>query len=425
MSNIINANDLGFLPENNGEANSIALQKALDFGGEIVVSTPGEYAVSEPLFIGDNTTLVFEKGVTIVREPSKTGVNGNLLINKGAFDGVINRNIKVVGLHILCNGVESTGFGVTAKKVGLRAQVAFLHVTNLEVQDFSCIGLLQKDYGIQISAFEDICLDGLYIEGNKDGVHLGWGKNFVIRNGKFKTYDDPIALNAFDYSVSNTHIGWIENGVIENCYDLADDTTTGYFCRILGGAWTPWKKGMQVHHSDTVVYQNKVYRVVMNPTDGKFYTSVTPPSHGRGVQEYDGINWSYTQDGELYDCGCRNVLLKDIHLQKTRTIAVAIDLNYDTYARSFTEGSIPVPQGNITFENIRLEADIKTFFRANYPVENITVKNCNLGDEKILFEGFNLDGLTYPPVLLTVENTPLSDDTVLSDSRHQVTVIKK
>ena len=425
MDTRINANNLGFLPSNDGLTNSIALQKALDCGGEIIVSAPGEYSVSEALFIGDDTTLVFEKGVTLIRQPSITGSDGNLLINKGAFLGETNRNIKVLGLHLLCNGVESTGFGVTAKKVGLRAQVAFLHVEHLELIDFSCIGLLQKDYGVQISAFDDVLLDGLYIEGNKDGVHLGWGKNFVIRNGKFKTFDDPIALNAFDYSVSNTHVGWIENGVIENCYDLNDDTTTGYFCRILGGAWTPWKKGMLVHHSDTVVYQNKVYRVVMSPTDGKLYPSQTPPSHDCGIQEYDGINWSYTQEGELYNCGCRNILLKDIHLQKTRVIAVAIDLNYDTYARSLTEGSTPVPQGNITFDNVCVEADIKTFFRANYPVENITVKNCALKDAKILFEGFDLAGLTYPLVQLTIEETALYDNTVLSDEKHKVEIIKK
>ena len=27
-------------------------------------------------------------------------------------------------------------------------------------------------------------------------------------------------LNAFDYATSNTHVGWIENGIIENCTDL-------------------------------------------------------------------------------------------------------------------------------------------------------------------------------------------------------------
>ena len=163
----------------------------------------------------------------------------------------------------------------------------------------------------------------------------------------------------------------------------------------------------------------------MNPTDGKLYKSETPPSHSKGIQEYDGINWNHTQDGELYDCGCQNILLKDIHLQKVRSIAVAIDLNYDTYARSFTEGSTPLPQGSITFDNVQIEADIKTFFRANYPVENIAIKNCDLKDAKILFEGFPLKGLSYPPVQLTIENSTLDESAILSDEKHKVSIIKK
>ena len=65
-----------------------------------------------------------------------SSINANNLGFLPENDGATNHNIKVVGLHILCNGVESTGFGATAKKVGLRAQVAFLHVENLEVRDF-------------------------------------------------------------------------------------------------------------------------------------------------------------------------------------------------------------------------------------------------------------------------------------------------
>jgi hypothetical protein len=110
---------------------------------------------------------------------------------------------------------------------------------------------------------------------------------------------------------------------------------------------------------------------------------------------------------------------------KKRTIAIAIDLNYDTYARSFTSGSKPIPQGNITFENVCIEGDIKTFFRANYPVENITISDCKIKDANILFEGFDLEGLTYPPVTLTVENTVLCENAVLSDGRHKVIVVDK
>lgn len=67
------------------------------------------------------------------------------------------------------------------------------------------------------------------IKGMKDGVHLGRGNGFTISNCVFQTFDDAIALNAHDYSIGNPELGWIENGVIENCHDLSAENTTGFF----------------------------------------------------------------------------------------------------------------------------------------------------------------------------------------------------
>ncbi len=337
---MIIAEDFGFRVGNNAESNSKALQLAVSCGGDITVTTPGVYDVSEQIIIGSNTTLYFGAGVVIRRQPSATGKNGFVIINSGAFTREFNENIKIIGLTLTCNGVESSGFGRDAIIVGLRAQLAFMYVKNLEIRDFECKDLLKKDYAIQISSFENIIIENIRIEGMKDGVHLGKGNKFVIRHGIFKTYDDPIALNAFDYSVSNPNVGWIEDGIIEDCYDLNDDSTVGFFCRILGGCWLDWYEGMEVMHSDTVVSNGRVYRVVMNPTDGMFYKSVTPPSHESGIAEYDGICWVMAQEGAIYDCGCRNLHFKDIYLQKKRGMsAFGVDYNRDTYARSFYPGS--------------------------------------------------------------------------------------
>ena len=254
---MINANEYGFLPESTPAKNAEALQKAVDKGGEIYVTLPGVYAISEQIEIGDNTRLVFSEGVILRREASVSGINGCAFINKGAVKGEYNRNIEIIGLHLECNGIESNDFGVNSRIAGLRAQVAMIYVENLTIKSFQCHGLLEKDYAVQVSAFKNVYLDDLFITGNKDGVHLGWGDGFVIRNGRFRTYDDPIALNAFDYATSNTHVGWIENGIIENCIDMDDESTTGFFCRILGGAWIKWQKGMQVQHSDTVAVNGK------------------------------------------------------------------------------------------------------------------------------------------------------------------------
>ncbi|MBQ7769897.1 MAG: hypothetical protein IJ373_01790 [Clostridia bacterium] len=412
---MIFADDFGFLPENSGTENAKALQAAVDNGGEIRVRMPGVYDLSEPIALGNDTTLIFEKGVTVRRQPSESGVNGNTFINKGLFDGVCNTNIRLIGLHLLCNGVESTGIGKNSRYVGLRAQVGFINVKDLVVDDFDCRGLLAKDYALQVGNFENIRLENLFIEGDKDGVHLAIGKNFVIRHAKFRTFDDPIALNAFDYSVSNTHVGWIENGLIEDCYDLDDDTTTGYFCRMLGGSWLPWFAGMPVHHSDTVCYNGRIYRVVMNPTDGKIYTSNTPPTHERGYAEYDGIGWVCTQEGDFLNTGCRNILFRNIYLQKKRTIAMALDLNHDTYAHSCYPGSVPVPHSGIVMENVSVENEIEYLLRANYPTADVTIRDTDIKKSKVRFERGALEETVYPKAIITLKNVRGAGENFSSD----------
>ncbi len=421
---MINANEYGFSPENNGFENSTALQKAVESCGEIRVTIPGVYKVSEQIEIGDNTTLSFAKGVIIRREPSISSSNGNVFINKGAVNGEYNHNIEIHGLHIECNGTESNDFGVDSRIVGLRAHVAMIYVENLKITDFQCHGLLEKDYAIQISAFKNIYLDNLYITGNKDVVHLGWGDGFVIKNGTFRTFDDPIALNAFDYATSNTHVGWIENGVIENCVDLDDNTTTGFFIRILGGAWCRWQKGMKVQHSDTVAVNGRTYRVVMNPKDGRLYTSETAPDHEHGVKAFDGINWVVVRNTEELDCGCRNITVRNCILRKKRHIGIAVSLNYDTFARSVYPGCVNTPQSNITLDNISVENDVNFLLHSTYPSENIALRNIDFKNSKICFDTLSeTDGIVYPEVRITAENVIFNDNTVKNNPEHPIKII--
>lgn len=417
---MINAAEYGFLPENNPYENATALQNAVDQGGTVLITVPGVYKISEQIEIGDDTSLIFCEGVVVQREASICSKNGNAFINKGAVTGTYNRNIEIIGLHLECNGIESSDFGVNSRIAGLRAQVAMIYVENLKIEGFTCHGLLEKDYAIQVSAFKNIVLNDLYITGNKDGVHLGWGDGFVIRNGRFRTFDDPIALNAFDYATSNTHVGWIENGIIENCTDLDDDTTTGFFCRILGGAWCKWRQGMQVQHSDTVAVNGGTYRVLMNPKDGKLYTSLTPPCHETGIAEYDGINWVKVRDTEESACGCRNITLRNCLLQKKRSTAIAISLNHDTYARSVYPGCVCVPQSDITLENIVAENDIDCLLHSNYPTADITLKNIDFKNAKLCFDVVPQTDIIYPEVNVKTESVIFYEKTMKIHPNHPI-----
>ena len=422
---MINANELGFLPQNNGYDNAKALQKALDMGGEITVNEKGTYDISETLIIGGNTTLIFEEGIKIRRRNSVTGRNGMLINNKGIPSCTYDENIKIVGLHIDCNGVESADYGVDSSVMfGLRAQVGFVYVKNLVIEDFECIGALFKDYSVQICAFENIRLEKLHIVGDRDGVHLALGKGFVIRNGSFCTYDDPIALNGYDYPASNTFPGWIEDGLIEDCVDLPAENTLGFFCRMLGGAWCDWQNGMKIRNGDAVCHNGRVYRPHLRG-DESTHISVTPPTHEKGVQVLDGIPWVCARDEAVYDAGCRNITIRNIRLQKKRENAIGLQLNDDMYARSYYPGCKVVPQSNITIENIHIENEVKNLLFVTYPTEKLTLRNIDLKDSKLYSEAYNLEGIVYPELDIECENVKCDADCIHSVGDYRIKASKK
>ena len=369
----------GFSPAASGVDNAKALQRAADQGGTIVVSQPGVYKIGGTVFIGGHTSLIFGNGV-FLKKVAEQGAFTHVLLNKGALTKTYDEHIVIEGLQIIVNGVDVRNFLV----YGLHGQLAFFYVKDLRIEHFRCLDLGPLQYGIHVCTFEDLTVNDVVIKGRKDGVHLGRGKRFTICNGVFQTYDDAVALNAHDYSTGNPELGWIEDGVVENCHDLNAEKTTGYFCRILAGAWIDWKPGMEVQQSDTVVSAGRLYRVQAKP-DGTTYKSVTQPTHKSGSQTLDGINWGVVQDDVTYTAGVRNVTFRDIFLEKPRT-AFSIHFDNDRYSRSYYPGA-PVPrQEQLTFDNIRvLNGGSKPFLNIATPVDAIAIVNSSFQNNAIRF----------------------------------------
>ncbi len=389
------AKDFGFLPDNSAEENSAALQKAVDCGGDIYIDLPGTYDVCDTVKIGDDTSIYFCAGSYLRRNFSKRET-AYVFVNKGAYTRKYNKNIKIEGLKIICN--EVTFSPVATEKstdtiTGLRGHIAFFYIKNLVLRDIEMLDLPAQNYGIHICTFENILVENVRIEGLKDAVHLGRGRYFVIRGGRFKTFDDPIALNAHDYSTGNPQLGWIENGIVEDCYDFDDEKTTGYFARILAGGWVDWFKGMKVQQSDTVACGGRLYRVVMNP-DGTLYESLTPPSHEQGIAEYDGIKWAMIQDDVEYGAGCRNVHFRNIYLLKKRPTAFSIHFDKDNYSRSYYPNAKPPVQENLVFENIFTQNEIPQFLSAATPVNQVKIINSVMGG-RLDFWDIGTEGIKY------------------------------
>jgi hypothetical protein len=374
------AADFGFSPDATGVENAKALQRAVDGAGTIVVSRPGTYKIAGPVYIGSNTSLMFGDNV-FLKKVAERGPFTHVFLNKGALRKSWDRHIGISGLNLIVNGVDVRNWQV----YGLHGQVAFFYVKDLRIDRFRCLDGGRLQYAIHVCTFEDIAIEDFRIEGEKDGVHLGRGKRFAIRNGTFDTGDDAIALNGHDYSVGNPELGWIEDGVIENMHDLPNPKRqTGYFCRMLAGAWIDRSPGMEVQQSDTVVSEGRLYRVQANP-DGVLYRSVTRPTHKAGRMVLDGIPWGVVQDEVTHTAGVRNVVFRDIFLGEAR-VAFSVHFDNDKYSRSYYPGA-PIPlQENILLENVRVLHDSpRDLLQIRTPVNGVTIANSTLRNNVISF----------------------------------------
>lgn len=398
----VDAAKYGFSPKATGVKNMIALQKAVDKTGTIIVSEPGIYKIAGTIYVGSNTTVKFGNGVKL-EKVNEQGQFSHVIINKGASKRQYDESIEIDGLEIIVNNMDVRMF---KEAYGLHGQLAFFYVKDLRINHFRCYDLGKAQYGIHICTFDNVIINDAVIYGQKDGIHFGRGKHFVVSNCTFKTFDDAIALNAHDYAVGNPEYGWIEDGVIEKCYDLNAQPTTGYFCRILAGAWLDWKEGMEVQQSDIVVSENRLYRVQMQP-DGKTFISKTRPTHTEGMQTLDGINWGVVQNDVLYNCGVRNVTFRDIFLYKPRT-AFSVHFDIGKYSRSYYPGAIKPVQRNLSFDNIRVMYDTpSTFIHSNTPIDMMSITNSYLQNNSIVFNGAGIMddfGKTHITITNTVFN---------------------
>ncbi|HBY72545.1 MAG TPA: hypothetical protein DEG06_09935 [Lachnospiraceae bacterium] len=384
-TNFINALDYGFTPEASGIENRKALQKAVEEGGTIVISEPGTYKLAGTVYIGSYTSLLFANN-TFIQKVNEEGWFSHVLLNKGALTKTYDTGIRIEHLHIIVNGMDIRKFEVE----GLHGQLAFFYVKDLHITGFRCMDLGKWQYGIQICTFEDIIVKDVIIKGDKDGVHLGRGKRFLISEGIFDTYDDAVALNGHDYDVGNPELGWIEDGIVEKCQDLTHDgkCTDGYFCRMLAGAWVDWYPGIKLQKSDTVVANGRMYRVKADP-DGKEYTSTICPSHEKGIKVIEGITWVVVQEDVTYTAGVRNVTFRDIYLHKPRT-GFSIHFDNDRYSRSYYPGAEVPHQEQIMFDGIRVTHNQKAhLMEIGTPVDVINMVNSNIRNNTIYFHGNN------------------------------------
>lgn len=389
----VDASVYGFSAGNTGRMNAAALNRAISENNNVIVSEQGVYDIEGIIKIPSDTHIKFDSGVILRRVPcADHALEGNMFINEGAYEGRYNENISLNGAHIVVNGVESAAASPESKNViaGLRGHIAFLYIRNLFLEDIIITDLMEKDYAIQISDFENVEVRRVHLEGLKDGVHFGPGRNFAVRDSRFRTYDDAIALNCADYSVSNPNFGSISDGIIENCIELPGYKTYAFFIRILVGTARRWEKGMTVFHSDAILTEKGMYRVVMKP-DNTPYVSVTQPDFDSGYCELDGIMWvrthlGYERSEISHLAGCKNITCRDISFENPRRRGVYIYTSFDEYLRSYYKGNDIPEVNNITFDGIRILKPIEGFLATNTPVDELRIINSDFTPSDVIYE---------------------------------------
>lgn len=376
-----NASAYGFLPTNTGENNSVALQNVVNGGGTILVDYPGTYDVSISCIIGSDTTIIFGAGVYLNRVTNSSGKTAVYpFVNAGSYSGEYDENIAIIGLHLITNGL---GMGYQGTSIyGQRGQLSFANIKNLLIKDFEILdGTNNNDYNIHIQRFENITLEDIKIISQKDGIHLGTGKRFAIRHCYFITNDDAIALNAHDYPTGTRYLGWIENGIVEDITLGRDDTyNAGRGLYMLGGSWLDWISGNSYRtYGDAVVSNGIIYRSVGTISQDKpTLVSTDKPTHTSGEQTYsDGLTWRACQTVDVcYNCGVRNVVFSNIHIDRTSTATMTISCDNDAYSRSYYPNSdIPVFENIVLRDIFTRSGAITALINTGFPVRNLRVVN--------------------------------------------------
>ena len=369
-----NAAEFGVLPENTD--NAAALQALFDLGGgTIYIDLPGIYDIGSCLEIGSNTSLICGKDVYLRKI---TTDSRGLLYNKSSqkTDGSFDTNITIDGLNVIINNIPNGGHLID----GMRSHIGFRHAKYVVFKNVTCTDLTGQAFFSQWSQCENVIIDNLHVEGDKDAIHVSGGvKNLHISNCKFMTNDDCVGLNAHDYPTSSPEWGDIENVLIENCYDMANPNQHGgLFVRMLSGSWNDWNNGGQYVHGDSVVSNGNVYVLVM--TEGStVYTSTSQPTHTKGYHTYpDGLQWRFVHSGAMYHCECKNVTVRSCYLLKDRSVAMATRYEQSYFSHSYDEGSHAIPHHNLVIDDIHCIGTIDVLLASLSPIDAVKIINSDI-----------------------------------------------
>lgn len=353
---IVFAEDYGFSSGNSGSQNVTILNNILSGGNKtVIIMKPGTYDIADTILIENDTELICGKGVIL----RKSNNFVNFIRNKGAETRQVDQNIVLRGVRLSVNG-KTAMHTKSSSLYGLRGELAFLGVKSLNIEGYKVLDLEDANYGIMLNDCSNVRITNFIISGKKDAIHISKTRQFYIANGEISTTDDAIALNACDWISSNCVCGSISQGLIENVTDLPYENQSGFFCRLLVGAWVNWSMGMTIKRGDTVLNNGKLYRAIIGVSTGEDFISRTEPTiatYTGTQQDSGGFEWKLMDDSTTLNVTIRNVQFRNITMMSNRaTFVEEVDTSGE-WNRSLYP-TVPVdnyPTIEVTAENISLQ----------------------------------------------------------------------
>ncbi len=210
-----------------------AINKSIDAaasaGGGTVIFPAGNY-LSYSIHLKSNITLQLESGATIVgADPAADGAGGYDLAEPNRWDmyqdfghshfhnsliwGEGIENIAIVGTGRIWGKGLTRGAGAQTPGVGNKS-ISLKNCHNVLLRDFSI--LHGGHFGILATGVDNLTIDNLKIDTNRDGMDVDACRNVRISNCYVNSpWDDGICLKA-DYSLGRAK--QTEYVTITNCY---------------------------------------------------------------------------------------------------------------------------------------------------------------------------------------------------------------
>jgi len=358
---------LGLLAASSSSQRTSLLQAVLS-GGDKTVTLPSidTLKFSSTIFLDNRTTL--NCGNTVV---AKDASYSNVFINRGATTKTFNTDITINNLTLATRDYDA----VPENAAGMRGHLSFFFIKNLTLTDFECRDGGDYQYMIQLAKWENVLLDGIIIESDKDALDFLCGHDAVVRDAYIESYDDCIFIGPVGYPSSQPEaMGDVYN--IEfiniNYYD-STRTLPARGCFVYTSSWADWTADSTYKTGDFALNSGYLYQC--NNANNFSATAANAPVHTSGTEVgADGISWHCIDTANYYYANVYDISF-DSCLFYDPSQFFAFSNDNDAFMRNIYPGTESLSKAyNFTVTNSTFSRTRAAF--ANLNIEELNFENC-------------------------------------------------